>query len=186
MRRLALAPALFALMTGPVFADDVTETLESAIQAYEEGDIQYALEELAYARQLLQAMRTESLASFLPEAPEGWTREMGDDISAGLAMMGGGTGAEATYIGEGENFTLTIVANSPMVSAMAGLFSNTALLGSAGKLVRVGRQKFLEQDGELSAVVDNRILIQASGAQTETMLPILERIDFEGLEDFGS
>ncbi|TCP38680.1 hypothetical protein [Rhodovulum marinum] len=184
MKRLTLS-ALIALAAPAALADDVTDTLQSAIEAYESGDVKYALEEIAYAQQLLQAMKAEGLTGFLPPAPDGWTREVETDMNQGLAMMGGGTGAEATYAGDGQSFTVTLMADNPMVAAMAAMFGNPMLMGTAGEIVRVGRQKFVDQDGELTALVDNRILIQASGAGRDAMLPVLEKIDFDGLSGFG-
>ena len=62
--------------THPALADEVTDTLNSAMQAYQNGDIRYAVEELDYAKQLLQAMKADELSGYLPEAPDGWTREI--------------------------------------------------------------------------------------------------------------
>ena len=63
------------------------------------------------------------------------------------------------------------------------MLSNAAMLGM--KLERVGREKFMNDDGELTGLIDNRILIQAEGAPIEVMIPVLEAIDFKALEDFG-
>lgn len=179
---------LFALsilsLTNPALADEVTDTLSSALQAYEDGDIAYAIEELDYAKSLLQAMKTEELAAFLPDAPEGWSREVNQEVGAGLAMLGGGTGAEAEYSRDGERFTIIITANNPMVTAFGGMIANAGMLGM--KVERVGRQKFMNDDGELTGLVDNRILIQAQGADTGLMLEVLGTMDFEALEDFGN
>ena len=184
MKRLFKAVALAALLTPTlVHADDVTDTLESALKAYEEGDIKYALEELEYAKQLLQSLKTADLAKFLPDAPDGWTREVSTEMNAGLAMLGGGAGAEATYAGDDEEFKITIMADNPMVGALSGMLSNAGLMGM--KLERVGRMKYLNQDGELSGIVDGSILIQAEGADKEVMIPVLETIDHRALEDFG-
>lgn len=171
-------------MANPSLADEVNDTLSSALQAYEEGDIDYAIEELDYARQLLKAMTTQELTGFLPEAPEGWTREIADnDMSAGLAFLGGGVGAEADYSNGTDRFTLSIMADNPMVTGFAGMIANAAMLGI--KMHRVGREKFFVNDGELIGLVDNRILVQADGATPEVMIPILEQIDFPALEEFG-
>ena len=75
-------------------ADDVTDTIQSALDAYNEGDIAYATEELNFALQLLKEMRAGDLMSFLPEALDGWTREIDGDAAMALGMMGG-TGASA-------------------------------------------------------------------------------------------
>ena len=174
--------ALLAL-TSPALADEVSDTLSSALQAYEDGDITYAIEELDYAKQLLQAMKTDVLSTLLPEAPDGWTREVSDEMGQGLAMLGGGVGAEATYTMDDQSFTITFMANNPMVAAFGGMIGNAGLLG--GKMVRVGREKFLDSDGELSALIDNRILVQATGADQDVMVPVLETIDFNALKDFS-
>lgn len=184
MTRLAKLITIFAFLTPTLAAaDDVVETLNSALKAYEEGDIKYTLEELEYAKQLLQAMKTQDLAAFLPAAPEGWVREVSTDMNAGLAMFGGGAGAEATYSKGSESFSLSIMADNPMVAALSGMMGNAGLMGA--KLERVGRMKYLNQDGELSGVVDGRILIQASGAEPDVMIPVLEAIDHRALESFG-
>ncbi|MCK8465016.1 hypothetical protein [Aliiroseovarius sp. S1339] len=184
MKRLFKAVALATLLAPNLaLADEVTDTLQSALKAYEEGDITYTLEELEYAKQLLQAMKTADLAKFLPEAPDGWTREVSTEMNAGLAMLGGGAGAEATYSDGSEEFSITIMANNPMVTALSGMLANAGLMGV--KLERVGRMKYLNQDGELSGIVDGRILIQAEGTDTDVMIPVLETIDHRALEDFG-
>ena len=185
--RIALTAATLALAALPAHADEVTEALQNAITAYEEGDIAYAMEELTYAQSLLTALQAQGLAGFLPEPPEGWTREIDEESGAALGMMGGGTAAAATYSGAGESFTISFTADNPMMAAMAGMFANPAVLTASGaSMIRVGREKFVDQDGELTAVIDNRILIQASGADPEVMVPVLETIDFRELSRFGS
>ena len=182
MRNLLATTALLLAAT-TAHADDVTDTLESALTAYNEGDIKYALEELEYAKQLIMAMKTDALSAFLPAAPDGWTREVNAEMNASLAFMGGGTGAEAEYSMDGQQFSITIMADNPMIAAFAGMIGNASVMGA--KLERVGRMKYMNQDGELSGLVDNRILIQAKGAPVEVMIPLLETIDVKALEDFG-
>jgi len=186
MRIFATTVLVAASLALPAAADDVTDTLQSAIEAYQGGDIKYALEEIVYAQQLLNQMKASALEGFLPDAPEGWTREIDHEQMAGMGMMGGGTGAAAAYSNGSDQFKLTIMADNPMVASMAGIFSNGALLAAQGKLVRVGREKFIQQDnGQLMGVIDNRILVQAEGADSAAMLPVLEKIDFKELGRFG-
>ena len=91
MRRSFLAVSVLSLSAAlPAHADDVTDALQNAITSYEEGDIGYAMEELDYAKQLMASMKADALTGFLPEAPDGWTREVNTEMGAGLAMMGGG------------------------------------------------------------------------------------------------
>ena len=168
----------------PGLADEVTDTLSSALQAYEDGDIEYAIEELDYARQLLQELSSQALTSFLPEPPDGWTREISEEgVNAGLAFLGGGVAAEADYDNGSETFSVAIMADNPMVAGFAPMIANAGLMGM--KMHRVGREKFFENDDQLIALIDNRILIQAEGADPGVMIEVLERIDFKALEDFG-
>ncbi|WP_136634327.1 hypothetical protein [Pseudooceanicola onchidii] len=165
-------------------ADDVEDTLKSALSAYQDGDLQYALEELDYARQLMLTMKTDVLSGFLPAAPEGWTREINSEINASLGMMGGGVGAEAEYSGDGESFTLSILADNPMVGAMGAMIGNAAAMGM--KVERVGREKFAVQDGTVQGLIDNRILVKAEGGEVEQMLDLLKQIDYRELSRFGN
>lgn len=184
MPRMFPVLAAFALAASPLAADEISDTLESALKAYEGGDVAYALEELEYAKQQMLALKTDALSGYLPPAPAGWTRELNSEMNAGLAMMGGGVGAEATYSGGGQSFTVMIMADNPMVGAMAGMFGNAAMMGA--KIVRVGRQKYMEQDGQMTTLVANRIMVQAEGAPQEIMLPFLEAIDYKALGNFGN
>ena len=180
MRPIAVPFALSAVLAAlPVAADDVTDALDSARGAYEEGDIAYAIEELTYARQLMLEQKAASFSALLPKPLDGWTREISTEGNAAMAMMGGGTTAEASYTKGGESFTITLIADSPMIAMMAGMIANPAMAG--GKMVRVGRQKFVDSDGELSTVVDNRVLVQASGGARDAMIAHLEAIDYAAL-----
>lgn len=184
--KTTFAAACIALtaLAGTAGADDVTDTLNSAIEAYNEGDLQYALEELEYAKQLMLTMKTDALSGFLPEAPDGWTREVNSEINATLGMMGGGVGAEADYSKDGESFTITILADNPMVGAMGAMIGNAAAMGM--KVERIGREKFAVQDGTVQGLIDSRILVKAEGGDLDMMLATLEGIDFRELGRFGN
>ncbi|GHG85124.1 hypothetical protein [Pseudodonghicola xiamenensis] len=178
------AALVLALTTPFAAADEITDALTSALGAYQDGDVKYALEELDYAKQKLTELQVDALAQYLPEAPAGYTREMNTEMSAGMMLMGGGTGAEATYSNEaGDSFTVTLIADNPMVGAMAGMLGNPAAIGA--KVERIGRQKMMLQDGEVTGLVDNRILVQAKGEDTALMLEVLKTMDFRALMDFG-
>ncbi|MEL6643143.1 MAG: hypothetical protein AAFQ79_04350 [Pseudomonadota bacterium] len=182
-------PAIAALMltTVPALADDVTEAINNALEAYNEGDVQFATEELNFALQLLNEMKAGALEGFLPEPLDGWTREIDDSMAAGLGMMGGGIGAGAEYDNGSDRFSLTIMADNPMVAALGGMLGNTAMItASGGKMVRVGREKFMSQDEELTGLIGNRVLIQATGENTDAMIEHLETMDFRALAGFGS
>ena len=182
--RLSILAAMFFAAL-PAAADEVSDTIQSALDAYSEGDLAYATEELTFALQLLKEMRAGDLMGFLPEAQEGWTRELDPDTAAALAMMGG-TGAAAEYSSGSDDFTITLIMDSPMIAGMAAMFSNPALVTSGqGKLVRVGREKFISMDGTISGLIGNRVLVQAEGDDTDAILSHLGTMDLRGLSQFG-
>ncbi|WP_417205705.1 hypothetical protein [Antarctobacter sp.] len=178
-----LAVLMLSTLALPAQADDVTDLMDSALKAYRDGDIQYALDELDMARRALLEMKTASLGSYLPEAPDGWTRAVNTEMNTGLAMMGGGVGAEATYTDAGgERVKITLLADNPMVMSMSGMIANAAVMGM--KTERIQRQKFAIQDKQMMALVANRILVQTEGDPDKTR-PLLEAMDFAEMANFG-
>lgn len=165
-------------------ADEVSDTLESALSAYNEGDIQYALEELEFAKQLIMALKTDALSAFLPEAPNGWAREVNSEMNSSLASWAAAPGGPRRNTAWAISSFNHHHGRQPDDRGLCGMIGNAAVMGGA-KLERVGRMKYMNQDGELSGLVDNRILIQAKGAPVEVMIPLLETIDVKALEDFG-
>ena len=176
--------AILALLPATTHADEVTDTLEAAIAAYNDGDIAYALEELSFARDRLMAMQADSFQSFLPEAPEGWTREIDTEMGMGMAMFGGGTGASASYSSADGNqsYKVTMMADSPMVMSMGAMVQNAGAMGM--DVERVGRQRVAVNDQQAIALVENRILITIDGSDRALMLAAMESIDFEALAGF--
>lgn len=172
------------LVAGPLAADEISDTLQSAIQAYEEGDVQYALDEIEIAKQKLMGLKTGALSAFLPPAPDGWSREDNPDVAKGLAMMGGGVAAEATYSDGATSYSINLMADNPMVASLAGMINNAAMMGM--KVERVNRQKFAIQDKEIMGLVANRVLVRISGAEEDVMLKALEGMDFQAMGSFGS
>jgi hypothetical protein len=187
MKKIRLVAA-FCLAFSPlsVAADEISDALESAQQAYADGDIQYAIEELDFARQRLIALKTDALGVYLPEALDGWSREVDSEMGAALGMMGGGAGAEATYRNEsdGSEYTVTLIADNPMIAGIAGMIGQASLMGI--RVERIGRQKFMVQDGEMTGLIANRILVKVAGDDEELMKSVLESMDFRAIANFGN
>lgn len=186
MRHLFSGAALLCAVALPASADEFTEVIDSALSAYAEGDITVASEELDYALKLLGQLKSESLGKYLPEAPAGWTREEAEADGSGLAMsmFGGGTAAAASYRKDDAEMTLTLLANSPMVSTIATMITSVGAMGS-GKPIRIQRTQFSNSDGELQGVVDNKVMISVTGnASLEEKQALLEGMDFKALRDF--
>jgi hypothetical protein len=182
----ALALAILAAGAAPAAADAASEAIERAAAAYAEGRLREAIAELQTAQVAIQQQQTGALAALLPEAPAGFTREISTDLAAGLAMMGGGVGAEATYASASDRFTVTVTVDNPMIAMFAGMFANPQLIAMmGGEALKIGGRDFVSQDGQVTGLIDFRILIQAQGAPVEVMSPVLEAIDYAALGRFG-
>jgi hypothetical protein len=188
-RLLSGAAVMLVLAALPAAADEFTDTLASALKAYNEGDVSGAREDLDYAGKLLGAMKSDALAKFLPEAPPGWIREAtpSDDASAAggfMGMFGGGTTASATYRKDAKTFTIALVADSPMVNGLGAMISGVAGL-AGGKPIRIQRVQFTQSDDGLQGVVNNKVMINVSGdASIEDKTAALETMDFKALGGF--
>lgn len=189
MKRFLVAALAVAVAAGPVPADEFTDVVEGALDAYREGDVKVATEELEYAQKLLGEMKSVSLAKFLPPAQAGWTREdpaEGEAEGAGMAMamFGGGTTAAATYRKGDADMTITLVADSAMVSGIGGMLTGMAGL-AGGKPIRIQRTQFTMNEGELQGVVDGQVLVSVSGtASIEDKTAHIEAMDLKALGDF--
>ena len=139
---LPLASAL-TLVAAVATADEFTDTIRAPSRPTAPATSPRRAD-LEYTGKLLTAMKSESLAKFLPAAPAGWTREdaAGDAEASGMmGMFGGGTAASATYRRGSEEMTLNLIANSPMITGMAGMLSGIAAMGG-GKPMRIQRTEF--------------------------------------------
>jgi hypothetical protein len=183
--RTIIAALVIGGFSLPVQADEIEESLQMALEAYQAGDIKAAKEEIDFAAQLIAQMKAAGLTAFLPEPMEGWTRE-DDDQGSGMMGFGGGMSAGARYIRDGEDVEIQLMAENQMVASMAVMFNNAAIMGSMGQVKRIKRQKVVvTPDGELQALIDSRILVQISGsAPIEEKEAYFGALDFRGLGDF--
>lgn len=186
--KLFLAIISFAsVMATASLADEVTEVVGDAMEAYADGDIKGAMSDLEFAVQLLSQMASAGLERYLPELQDGWEMELDRDSGAAMAMFGGGTFAKGIYTNDdGARFEIEIMAGGIMVSSMGALFGSTAMLASKGKLIRIQRQKFSVGDGEITGMVGDKVLIQitSSDVDEEVLLSHLKSIDLKALADF--
>ena len=159
-----------------------------ALEVYQSGDVAGAKSELDYVSQLLGQKQAEALTTILPAPFDGWSQEAtSNEAAAGMAMFGGGLSAGADYRRDNENVEIQVMADSPMIAAMMGMFANPAIAGaSGGKLKRLSGQKVIEtQDGEIQAMVHNRFMVQISGsASIEDKEAYFNAIDFDALQSF--
>lgn len=190
-RLLTIAPFVIALgfsASAPAHADDVSDALQAALDAYKSGNLGKTSESMTLATQALGAQQSALLAALLPAAPAGWTKTPTTDFAQGFGIMGGGAGAEARYdnADSSVSFTMSFVADNPMVASMGAMLGNVQMMSMMGKVVKVGDQPLLNADNNLSGLVNGRVLFQAQGATTDVMLPFAQTIDFAKVGAFDT
>nr|CAA6829219.1 MAG: Unknown protein [uncultured Thiotrichaceae bacterium] len=185
--------ALFlAAATVPAIADDVTDSIDEASEAYKSGDVATAVESLNYAVQLLQQMKGDSLAKLLPEPLDGWEAKEAEATAVGAAMFGGGLTAERSYTKDKSRMKIQVVTDSPVLQGMLAMFTNPMFAASSGgKMTKINKQKAIVKmdksgtGGEIQMVVKNRYMVTLDGSRVtkDELIEYAEAIDFSKFED---
>ena len=168
-----IAVSLFITTAATALADDVTDSVNEALQLYQDGKFTEAVNSLNYASQLIQQKKGASLESVMPAALSDWTAEEASSQAAGAAMFGGGVSAERRYTkGESTSVKIQIVTDSPMLQAVMMMMGNPMFATSdGGKLETIGGQKAIvkldaeNKSGEIQIVVANRFLVTLEGQE---------------------
>ncbi|HPE59360.1 MAG: hypothetical protein KDI15_12635 [Thiothrix sp.] len=188
---LVFMAAFLAVLPVSSMADEVTDSIKEATDAYEQGDHTGAIENLNYAVQLIQQQKGKALESLLPAAPDGWTAGDAESTAVGAAMFGGGVTAERRYTKGDSSISVQIVTDSPMLQGMMALFTNPMFASSSGgKMEKVAGQKVIssydstKQGGDYKIAVANRFLVTVTGDKVskDEMDAFVEGIDFDAME----
>lgn len=182
--------SLVAAMTSGQ-ADDVTDSIQEASDAYAKGDTAKALESLNYAVQLMQQAKAQGLEALLPQPLSGWTAEKAESTAVGAAMFGGGITVEKRYSKDKSSVSVQIVTDSPMLQGLMTLFSNPMFAtSSGGKLEKIAGQKVIStydtasKAGDYQFAVANKYMVTVKGEQVsaEDMKAYAEGIDFKKMQ----
>lgn len=164
MKIFRLVLAVLVLFPVASRADDIEDAVNAALKLYKEGKLNEATTGLQSAVNLLNEKRGASLSSALPDEIKGW--KGGKLESASLAALGGGNTIERDYRKDEKKATVSIAADSPMLSQVSSFLSNPALGGLLGiKQRKVGELTAMlhAKEGLLQMVVNNRFLVQIQG-----------------------
>jgi hypothetical protein len=184
MKRFLVSALVIWSVATPVLADDFTDSLQLALEAYEDGDVATAQDELAYATQLLLEMQGADFTQYLPEALDGWTREIGDDQSGALAMFGGGVLAKADYSNGQDSVEVQLMADNALATSMVGMLGSAVTMAMMGKVVRINRKTFLQQDDDIQGVLGKVFISVTGSASLVDKIAYAEAMDFDALEDY--
>lgn len=169
MYKLPTLAAVLLLSLSSLSADAISDQIEAGLKAYKEQNYKVAMEELKYASAAIAKLDAQSNKKLLPDALSGWTKEEGEDNSAAMAMLGGGSMTTATYQKGNEKIKIEIIANSPMISAVAMLVNNPliAQLDKNTQAFRYQGAKGVKKDEgtkiEYTLLLAGQVLIKLTG-----------------------
>lgn len=189
----ALFIGVSILISGAVWADEITDSIEEAIEYYKEGNFVEAVNSLDYASQLIRQKRSGNLESFLPEPLAGWSAEDIKSQASGAGFLGGMISAKREYKKDKSSVTVEIITDSPALQSMVMIFSNPAYASAdGGKLSKINRQKAIvkyhpsRKSGELNIVVAKKYLVSVKGRNINKndLVDYASAIDYKKLKKF--
>jgi hypothetical protein len=153
-----------------VYADEITDSINEALQNYKDGKHSEAMTSLNYASQLIAQKKGGDLQSLLPKPLQGWTAEDATSQAAGVQMLGGGVTAERRYRKDSGSVSIKILTDSPLLQSMMMMFTNPMMAtADGGKMEKIGGEKAIvkynaaNKDGNINIAVANRFLITVEG-----------------------
>lgn len=181
MFRAALLATL--LLPAVSLADEVTDQIQSGLEAYEQQDLQGAISDLNYAVAQIQEMVNAANAQLLPEPLDGWTADEVENAGAAMSMLGGGTNMTRRYRRGVETVEINIIANSPWVMSMMQMMGNPMLMANSPNMkpYRYKRLKGMKDTSngqiEITLAVVGQIMVKVSGQNLADEAPLVEYLD---------
>ena len=177
-RKLLTFTAVFLVtilvLASTAWADDISDQIKEAIALYESGDYAGAVSELDFAAAQIRQLQAGKYSDALPDPLPGWESEAAETTAVSGSMMGGAVGANREYRKADATAEIQILAESPMLQAIAMMFNNPMMLTSSGmELIKIkGHKAALEYDsanrsGEIMLVVLNTVLVTVSGSNID-------------------
>jgi hypothetical protein len=197
-KRLLILPVLLIVVSWgaiPVCADEILDSINEAIEAYNEKEYAEAAESLDYAKQLILQMRSENIMKVLPEPLPGWESKTAQTQSMG--MLGGMAGVEKEYFKPGtgdqgrKRITINIMAESPMMQGMMAMFNPAYAGAQGGKLQKIKRNKAIvkynpdSRSGEANVLVKKIYIVSIKGNSVDKkdLMDYAEAVDYKVLKD---
>jgi len=190
---IALLISSSFFISGAVFADEITDSIEEAAEYYKESNYVEAANSLDYASQLIRQKRSGKLEALLPEPLAGWSAEDVKSQAAGPGYLGGMISAKRKYKKDKSSVTIEIITDSPALQSMVMLFSNPAYASAdGGKLTKIKRQKAIikyhpsKNNGEINIVVAKQYLVSVKGRNISQndLVDYASAIDYKMLKKF--
>ncbi|MGC9455608.1 MAG: hypothetical protein ACP5HU_12210 [Phycisphaerae bacterium] len=184
--------------------ETVEKLVREGLASYKAGRGSEAIERLQKAISLIQEEMGEDIASYVPDAPEGWTA--GEVESSSGSMGGGGQGQQwvrlaRTYTRDSDEMKVELtITNSPQLvgtqRAATAMFSNPQYMAmlqsnpdmSIEQIDRDGWNGWLVVDKQSSAQLmafsgSTMLALEAPKADKAAVETIFEAIDLKGMSE---
>ncbi|AGA89469.1 hypothetical protein Thimo_0628 [Thioflavicoccus mobilis 8321] len=194
-KRTCTALALAALLgSGPLFADEVHEQLDTARSAYDSGDLRGAVQALQFAVTKIQEQMTAKMWKLLPEPLAGWQADEPQSQSAGLLSAIAGTNLSRRYYDDaGAEIEINMVADSPMLGMMGMMFSSPYMMQATpntAAFTHDGYRGIAEHakgtsEWEMKLMVGTRVYVNLTGSglsDDEPLKAYLDAMDLAAIE----
>ncbi len=185
-----------ALVVSAWAQDEITEGMDYAKEAYEEGSYSEAIEELEIAITQIRTLQTDELRKALPKPLAGWTAEDQESQAAGFGLFGLGSAVSVVrrYYEEesDQSIEISIMGESPYLQQLRMIINNPGLQpGTKLEIERIEgkRRKIAEtfsaedMEGKLSLELEEaEIFVTVEGwdiSDKEILYEYLMAIDFE-------
>jgi hypothetical protein len=188
-RTVALGVCMGVFFCGPVFADEVTDSITQGLDQYKKGSYAEAMTSLNFAAQKIGQIKADGLKVLIPKPLSGWTADEVVSQAAGTAMFGGGLSAEGRYRkGDKGDVTVKIVTDSPLLQSMMMLISNPMFAtSSGGKLEKISNQTAIvkyeaqAKRGDVNVVVAGKVLVTVEGNEVsqDDLMAYAKAVDYE-------
>src|SRR5262249_27076269 len=158
----------------PARADQITQEIDRAKQAYLQGKLNDARLSLDMAAQLVSQQKAKVLNGILPPPFLGWRAEdktapadpgtVGGAATSAASALGGITAAR-TYRKDNRACAVTVAGDSPILAAVSMFLANPSFAQASGaRLQRIGNQRaVITQDGEVQVLSANNYLVTVTG-----------------------
>lgn len=188
MKRVPAALVAVLLTALPVAADQVADELRAALEKWEKGDAPAAHDHVRMADAKMSELEAQNAQKAWGEVP-GYTLELGESVSMGGAMLGGGISSSAVYRdADGNEMRGTVVANSPLLGMISGMLSNTFMASASGTTIeRVGGRKVaLQQEGDQwkgNMPYKSTVLVSVEGRKKEDVIKVYEVFRYDVIDE---
>jgi hypothetical protein len=189
-----LCPAAVALMlclTTPARANDVTDQINQALGAYQKQNLSAAITALDTAASLIRQKKTEAWKVGFPAPLPGWSADKAQGTALAPALLGGATTVSRVYHKDEKSVTVSIIADSPIVSTIAAFLSNTVvgLIGNSEVAVVGGRRAlYSKDDNSFQTLVGDKVLVKVEGSHgidDPVLREWFQSIDYAKLEQLA-